>query len=301
MDTSLHEPFNEDEYNRTIRGILKSIPFIDCGGFVITIPTSTHVTIPAGMSYDWHSHPYCEFSYIRAGEMIFRTREEILRRREGDVFFMPQGVEHRRGNDATACTIDGFMMEFHSTGGVNINNAVNAFAMKNHYTLSLPAAAKEHYASMQEEFSRRGRFMEQRIKLLIYDILYLMLSENFDELFSGRKSAVMDAPMRVFLAAKELIESQIAANISIKDISKALSLSPNYLSQMFRKAGELPCGKYIQERRLIRAYQMIKENPTMKIREVAESLGYTDELYFSRVFAKRFSLAPSAVRDNDPF
>ncbi|MEK6797031.1 MAG: helix-turn-helix domain-containing protein [Spirochaetota bacterium] len=57
----------------------------------------------------------------------------------------------------------------------------------------------------------------------------------------------------------------------------------------------------MQERRIRKAYRMITENPTMKIREIAASLGYTDELYFSRVFAKRFSLAPSAVRENDPF
>ncbi|MEK6795761.1 MAG: AraC family transcriptional regulator [Spirochaetota bacterium] len=301
MATSSQNDVHEDVHNQIVRGVIRKIPFIDCGGFVVTIATSRRSTIRAGESALWHTHPYNEFSFIRKGEVTYRTHTETLARSAGDVDFLPTGIEHAWTMTKGDCTIDNFMIEFHSTGNVQMNSVIAGFAKKRGYTLTLPGEAKDHYASIDRELALRGQFMEKRLTLLIYDIFYLMLRENFGEFFSAQRNEAAEGSLRIFLAAKEMIEAKVATNIGIQDIARALSLSPRYLNQVFKEAGELPCGKYIQERRLRKAYRMITENPTMKIREIAATLGYTDELYFSRVFTKRFSLAPSAVRENDPF
>lgn len=80
------------------------------------------------------------------------------------------------------------------------------------------------------------------------------------------------------------------------DIARNLGLSRSQLYRQFERFGGV--GSYIRRRRLNRSFAEIC-NPRQshrRISEIAYSLGFEDEAYFSRAFHRTFGLSPRAAR-----
>ena len=56
--------------------------------------------------------------------------------------------------------------------------------------------------------------------------------------------------------------------------------------------------EYIINKRMSRAQSIITSGEYNSINEVALSVGYSDALYFSRVFSKKFGICPSKFIEN---
>ena len=96
------------------------------------------------------------------------------------------------------------------------------------------------------------------------------------------------------------INSHISkTDLSIVELSEIACLAPTYLSALFRKKTGNTISSYIQEMRLNKACELLK-NPAYKQYEVAEMVGYDDAKYFAKAFKKKMGLTPSEYRDNMP-
>lgn len=96
------------------------------------------------------------------------------------------------------------------------------------------------------------------------------------------------------------IDSHLAkASLSIGELSEVACLAPTYLSALFRKKTGNTISSYIQEARLNKACELLK-NPAYKQYEIAEMVGYDDAKYFAKAFKKKMGLTPSEYRDNMP-
>lgn len=87
-------------------------------------------------------------------------------------------------------------------------------------------------------------------------------------------------------------------NLSIKDISEQLFLTPNYLCLLFKKETGKTINQYITEIRIEKAKELLKDR-RIKLYEVAELLGYSDPNYFSKIFKKMTNLNPSEFRERN--
>ena len=59
----------------------------------------------------------------------------------------------------------------------------------------------------------------------------------------------------------------------------------------------LPPGKLILERRLLKAYNIIKEKPNSKVSEIQRSVGIKSPSYFNKVFKERFGITPGNLKN----
>lgn len=91
------------------------------------------------------------------------------------------------------------------------------------------------------------------------------------------------------------IREQPGSVPKIRDLAKAMALSPDHYSRIFKKTvGQSP-RELVQEARLERACQLLRETP-LGITEIAEQVGYADVFQFSRIFKRRRGVAPSRWR-----
>lgn len=101
----------------------------------------------------------------------------------------------------------------------------------------------------------------------------------------------------------ETIRAEIESNISnpaysVDDTLKRLPLSYEYLRKLFKKeTGTTPLC-YLSDCRMRLAVQIITSGISNQyseytISQIAESCGFSDPLYFSRVFKKNFGVSPS--------
>jgi AraC family transcriptional regulator len=85
--------------------------------------------------------------------------------------------------------------------------------------------------------------------------------------------------------------------LTLRELAAAASVSPSYLSRVFRK--QYGCGPSaaLELVRLERARTMLARS-NLTVSQVAGACGFADPLYFSRRFRAAHGIAPSAYRDN---
>ncbi|MET4560565.1 iron complex transport system substrate-binding protein [Lysinibacillus parviboronicapiens] len=134
-------------------------------------------------------------------------------------------------------------------------------------------------SSIQEHLSVKASFYE-----LIYRI--------FQELNEGLgKSHEIDKVE----AARLYLEQHIHEPISIQTLADALKISTRHLLRTFKQRFGIGPQIYLQQLRIEHAKHYLLSNH-YGIREIAISLGYEDEYYFSRAFKKETNMAPSFFR-----
>ena len=86
-------------------------------------------------------------------------------------------------------------------------------------------------------------------------------------------------------------------NITVQDIAEHVNLSRSYLYKMFIKNLKVSPQNYLINLRMYKATLLLK-NTKMPIGEVANKVGYSDSLLFSKTFSKNFSISPLSYRNN---
>ena len=95
---------------------------------------------------------------------------------------------------------------------------------------------------------------------------------------------------------KEIIQDHIDTNISLKEISKGLEISPSYLSREFSKYFEdLSFGDYIRKQRIEKAIELM-QTASYSLTEIAYLTGFSDQSHFTRIFKKHTGQNPSQYR-----
>ena len=104
----------------------------------------------------------------------------------------------------------------------------------------------------------------------------------------------------------ELVRAEIAKGVSdcsfsIKDCLKKLPLNYDYIRKLFKKETGVSPADYLLKERMGLAQKLLSSGISNKfsaysISQIAEACGYSEPLYFSRVFKKYFGVAPSEYK-----
>ena len=97
------------------------------------------------------------------------------------------------------------------------------------------------------------------------------------------------------LPATKYIEKHLSEKISVNELAKRCSFTPEYFSARFKKVFQVSPQQYIIEKRIALAKHLLLST-SAPISEIAIACGYSDPLYFSRIFAKQTLFSPTAFR-----
>lgn len=130
----------------------------------------------------------------------------------------------------------------------------------------------------------------------IYKFLSLLIKIN------GSKNLITQSGIDYVMLAIKFIEHNYLRQISIVDIASAAGISRSHLYRQFMTQLNMTPNEYLIKYRINLACEMLKERK-INISETAYSVGFTDPLYFSRVFKNIKGVSPSkyaaSVTDSD--
>lgn len=108
--------------------------------------------------------------------------------------------------------------------------------------------------------------------------------------------------------ATDLVRADIAKNVSnssyaLDDFIKTLPLNYDYVRKLFKKEIGVNPREYLEGLRMELAAKLLSSGVSNKysnytVSQVAEACGFTEPLYFSRVFKKRYGVAPSEFKNS---
>ncbi len=126
----------------------------------------------------------------------------------------------------------------------------------------------------------------------------------YGHLLAGYIHAYQQAPVRSDIV--EEIRSNIVQNFSdchyeLEEFLRTLPFSYDYLRKLFKKEMGITPHQYLCNKRLDTAADWLGSvyNDSGNIADVARLCGFNEPLYFSRMFKKRFGVAPSFFRNNN--
>lgn len=111
---------------------------------------------------------------------------------------------------------------------------------------------------------------------------------------SGRISG---SKKELILRVKDMIEQNYQSDISLSMIAQLFYVSPAYLSRLFKQETGENLNHYITAVRMKRARSYLI-NTEKKVVEVANLVGYSDVVYFTKTYKKYFGFAPNSNRQN---
>ncbi len=81
-------------------------------------------------------------------------------------------------------------------------------------------------------------------------------------------------------------------SMTLSSVASIFAYTDNYLSSIFKKQMRMGFNQYVNHLRIAYALRMI-EDGCGSVREIASESGFSDALYFSKVFKKKVGMTPS--------
>lgn len=99
----------------------------------------------------------------------------------------------------------------------------------------------------------------------------------------------------VSLARRYIEDRYMLESLTMKDTARYLHISPQHLSRIFRQETGITFMEYLTRVRLRHARELLASS-TLRIYEVAERTGYSNQHYFSNAFKKVIGVSPLEYR-----
>lgn len=107
-----------------------------------------------------------------------------------------------------------------------------------------------------------------------------------------------DSQSKLIATCLEIIEKRFCdPRFNLIALAAALDVTPNYLSMRFKAEMGVGFMKYLLDKQVEKA-KLLLADPSLKVYQIAEQVGFQDEKYFSRQFKKMTGMTPKEWRNN---
>jgi AraC-like DNA-binding protein len=95
--------------------------------------------------------------------------------------------------------------------------------------------------------------------------------------------------------AKELMQANLAADITLKQLAEEVGLSVAHFARAFRQSARTSPHRWLRERRIEKAMALL-EGSDLPLPMIAAECGFADQSHFTRAFAKQAGISPGRWR-----
>ncbi|MDB6169471.1 MAG: hypothetical protein JWM88_2335 [Verrucomicrobia bacterium] len=239
-----------------------------------------------------HAHGHPELCLLVEGRcrFSFDHRGSVLK--AGDLVVCPAGLAHA---EAYVRGGEGYRLAWWNLGETEPRLHVTRYARRGGF-------AMEHAMDLALlPAEGRGRLMEIRrmvegskppeVDVLREAMLTVTLALYRRALEGG--DARLDTRPELVRRAVEFVGAHAHRALSLADVARAVQVSPNYLTSLFRAETGRPLGRFILEERIALAQRQLRM-PDASVKAVALGLGFADPFTFSRAFKRIAGRSPRA-------
>ena len=133
------------------------------------------------------------------------------------------------------------------------------------------------------------------LKSLVYELFARLFDLYRAPVASDREELLRKADLKRLRAVTEYVGENYMNKISTAEISRAVYLSEGYFCRFFKRMTGRSFSSYLTGVRIQKAKAQLW-GTDMSVSEIAESVGFEDGNYFSRVFKKQEGVSPLEYR-----
>lgn len=229
--------------------------------------------------------------------------------------------------DKFGCAVAGTACDAQS--GAQIIREVNPdilftdIKMPNMDGLTMLAGLKGEYPDMQItvltgyrdfEYAKRAihigvtRFLLKPSKMNEIEEALQVMTENLAKIEAGNlvparaseEDELQDsnpANSHIVRSALKYIDVHFAEKLTLTELAEKVYVSPWYLSKLLNKYTGKSFSDLLHQARIRKAEKLL-DDPSLKIQEISDLLGYYDVTHFSRIFKKIKNISPNEFRNS---
>ena len=188
---------------------------------------------------------------------------------------------------------------FHEKEGLGILSDDKLRNMKYHFVISTALVARqciEGGLSLSEAYSMSDYYINSADKASSI----MKISELHDEMAIAYATRMRKLPKEYIYSrpvseAIEYILEHLDTRITISDLCEQTGLSASYLSRIFKKETGMTVTDYVLDKKLETAKNML-DYSNLTITQIAHTLAFPSQSYFTKVFRERFGVTPGRYR-----
>lgn len=196
--------------------------------------------------------------------------------------------------------------------------------MPNMDGLTMLAGLKSEFPDMQItvltgyrdfEYAKRAihigvtRFLLKPSRMNEIDEALQAMTDNLAKIHAGNPEGTLEtansdeevqdnpANSHIVRSALKFLEIHYAEKLTLTQLADKVYVSPWYLSKLLNKFTGMSFSDLLHQARIRKAEKLL-DDPSLKIQDISDLLGYYDVTHFSRIFKKMKNMSPNEYRNS---
>ena len=231
---------------------------------------------------------------IKEGRGTLEINNKIYHLKKGDAFLIPPGREAWYEADRKKPWL--YMWVGYT--GLKADECTNSAGFFKDITVRKVECIDELGNYIEEMLEAHELTYENELKRnALLMLLFSSLIKDYKKSVSN-KNSTYTYPWAVYVKhAMDYLLSNYNQDIKINELAEYIGVNRSYLTVCFKK--ELGCSpkEFLMDLRIKKSKSLLR-NTNMPIKAVAKSVGYIDQLAFSKAFKNQIGMSPSDYRKN---
>lgn len=241
---------------------------------------------------DDHAHWFSELCLLIEGRCRFSFDHVSTVLEAGDLVVCPAGVPHAEAYCRPGEAYRLVWWNLNEDPGLHVTSYTRRAGFTIEHMMSLASLPADSRARLERLRAIAVSNRAPSIDEVRESMLTVALTLYRRALESGEEK--LDTRAQLVRRATEFIREHAERPLSLGDVARAVRVSPNYLTSLFRAETGTPLGRFILVERIARAQKKLS-SPDASVKAVALELGFADPFSFSRAFKRVTGRAPRAA------
>ena len=222
----------------------------------------------------------CRICYVTSGSAHFSIAKNNTNLKAGDIFFVLSGENFAILGD------EDFRYMYVSVLGSRLNLELDRLK------INAQNCVFRDVKGMKSTWEYAIQNTSDAIDLVCKGVVYLTLAAISEYCITKNEESFDDSKLPLaFLIKKFIDENFKSPDFCRKSIAEKFSYSEQYVSKIFALHYKIRIGEYVNTMRVNFASSLFDKN-YKNVAEIAYASGFTDALYFSKVFKRKIGLSP---------
>ncbi|WP_135555883.1 AraC family transcriptional regulator [Paenibacillus cymbidii] len=249
----------------------------------------------------WHTH--IEIIFISSGVTWVYVNGEKFTCGQGDIIFVPSNSLHSiipQKNSTYKPIIIGELLLNQILADQHCHSTMAPFMGHDGFTRLHITPEHVHYleyhSALQQIFrEHNSKLMEYRTMIKLEIIKLFALLKRHHSQIHEPFSFMQSEKTQVIINVLDYISAHYSEKVTVKAMSQFCCMSEQHFCRTFKAYTGKTLIEFITLLRLEKSYRII-QGTDIPITHVPELTGFCNVSYFSRVFKKKYGLAPSQLR-----
>jgi len=161
-------------------------------------------------------------------------------------------------------------------------------------------------SKLHAELQQMNEHLYEILKWESHQPLILFQFETVHDIISWLRRRFFELSERLYLKKQkqkrglihkitEYVKERLGQKITLNEVAAHFGFTPNYLGQLFKAETDQLFSDFLNELRMERVCELLQD-PTKKIYEIADQVGYKNIIYFNRQFKQYAGVSPGEYR-----